>query len=132
MAQGTRHHHHNRKARRIARILRIVAIVIMGSGVATFAYNAYWQSVCSDKNSDLVTSVPFIRPDKASCVSLWNVESYLRLSALAVLVAIAMIIGASVTLSDARRNTKRLALSIEVVVLLLIVAYSLLWMFVFR
>lgn len=99
------------------------------AAAADFTYFAYRSSDCFVDNPDPLTqeSTPRAAVPSGDCqVEIARRDTHMRRDALAVLLAVAVLIGASVTLSDAHRRTKRIALGIEAVVLVLVLAYSLL------
>ena len=132
MAHGTRHHRHNRLARRVARIVRLLAIVIVAAGVADFILSAFRSSQCftdmPDPQAQGVTTRVAVESEECR-VEIARRDSHSRVDALAVLLAVALLVGAGVELSNAHRRTRRLVLGVEVAVLVLLLAYGALLMY---
>ena len=130
---GMRHRHHvSRRTKNAAWTVRVLAGLLCIVAVADFSYKAYESSDCFVDNSD-----PFGRDvapkaalDTEECrVLIGSRDVHLRIDALAVLVAVALFLGSVVTLSHTRRSTKRLLFGIEAAVLVVMLAYSVLWFY---
>jgi predicted nucleic acid-binding Zn ribbon protein len=125
-----RHHHQSPRTRRTARVIRWLAIALCALAVADFGYNAYLTGNCFADNSDPLSRdiVPRIAVNSEECrVLIANRDLHGRVDALAVLLAIALLVASAVVLSRQRRRTRRLLLGVEASVVVLILAYSTLW-----
>jgi len=132
MSELRRRHRQGRSGRRLARIVRIVAIAICLAAIGDFVFDAYGTSNCFTNDADPFASAhsPLVAVDSEECRALIaHRDVFMRIDAMAVLLAIALFIGASVVLSHARRSTKRMVLGTEAVVVVLVLAYSMLWIY---
>ena len=124
---------HRRKkpwSRVVARAVLVLGFVLVLGGISDFAYRAQIHALCSDTNSDVLSSKSWFKPDPLDCIEdSPTADTRLQVDALIVLVGILLLIGAGVTLSRAQHRTKRAVLATELAVLILTVVYSLLWFF---
>jgi hypothetical protein len=131
--QGMRHRHHiSRRTKKAAWAVRVLAILVCLVAIADFTYKAYESSDCFVENSDPFGSdvAPMAARDTEECrVLIASRDVHLRIDALAVLLATALFLGTVVALSHANRRTKRLLFGIEAAVLVVMLAYSVLWFY---
>jgi hypothetical protein len=109
--------------------VRLLAILVMLAAVSDFAYSAYRAKDCFVPNPDpLAPSIsPQVGLESGDCrAQIARRDMHMRGDGLAALVAIVLLVHASVTLSNARRSTRRLMMVFEVIGLLLAVLYSVL------
>lgn len=113
-------------------VVRGLAILVCLVAIADFTYKAYQSSDCFVDNTDPFARdvAPSVSLDTGECRALIALRDvHLRIDALAVLVAVALFLGTVVALSHAHRSTKRLLFGIEAAVLVVMLAYSLLWFY---
>jgi hypothetical protein len=127
-----RRHHLSRAQRKAVRVVQILAILLCAAAITDFSYMAYRTSDCftGSPGSDVSGPTPRVAVNSSECqVEIARRDRHMRFDGLAVLLAIALFGGAGVALSRARPSTKRLVLGSEAVALVLILVYSLLWIF---
>ena len=126
----------HRSLRKIAaRIVQVLAILLCVAAAADFVYNASLATDCFTDNIDQFAQGEKTRVgvDSEDCrVKIMRRDNHLRVDALAALLSVGLAIGATVVLSSAHRRTRRLILTTEAVVLVLTLAYSLLWIYAGR
>jgi|SRR5271165_3588687 len=129
-----RHHHRSRRKKWVIRIVLAVGMVMFVGGLAEFIYYAHLyahlQAECSQTTSDILTSGEWSRPYPLDCMESGpGILQYLQLGGIVTVLGLAILIAAWVTLSRASRRAKRIVIVLEAVVLVLTIAYSLLWTF---
>lgn len=127
-----RHHHLSRAERKAVRVVQILAILLCMVAIADFAYMAYQTSDCFTDNADPITAeaAPRVAVDSGDCrAEITRRDSHMRFDGLGVLLTVALLLGSGVALSHLRHGTKKLVLGAEAAVVVLIVAYSLLWIY---
>lgn len=135
MYQGRhhRHHHLSRAERKAVRAVQILAILLCVAAIADFAYMAYSTGDCFTGGSGSNVSDeagPRVALDSGDCrVEIARRDLHMRFDGLAVLLAVALFLGSGVALSKARHSTKKAILGAEAVAVVLILTYSLLWIY---
>ena len=127
-----RHHHLSRAERKAVRVVEILAILLCVAAIADFAWMAYSTKDCfaSNYDADSSTPMPRVAVDSGDCRALIaSRDIHMRFDGLAVLLAIALFLGSGVALSHARHSTKIAVLGADAVAVVLILAYSLLWIY---
>lgn len=129
-ASHHRHHHHNRSARYVAWGLVAFALLVITAAAADFVYYASQSSECFVDNPDPLSGEarPRQAVESGDCFEMiLHRDMHQRLDAVGVMLGILLLIGSGVSLSKAHRRTKRIALGLEAVALVLAVFYGLLW-----
>jgi hypothetical protein len=108
-------------ATRIALVLG--ALVFLG-GFADFGYHAQLQAMCSDTNSDLLTSDRWISPGPADCVDpTLDIAEHFRFDVMVALSGLALVVFAAIIQSKMHRRAKRAWLMLESAVVTVTLAY---------
>lgn len=126
---GQRYRHKQSRTRKTARIVRVLAILLCVAAIADFSYYAFLSKGCFSADSDTSgNALPRVAVASDECRELIPLrDTHFRLDALGALLAVALLIGTGVVLSNLHRSTKRLLLGVEAAVLVLTLAYSVLW-----
>jgi hypothetical protein len=119
-----------------ARIALILGIVAFAAAVIHFSYNAYESTPCytGDAGGGLSQESRGMRPvDSGDCrLILASSEEHQRIDAAIAVLAIIVVIGGSVRLSNASRRTRRVVLIAEVIVVAVGIVYAVLLTSAFR
>ena len=129
------HVSHNKKKRwrkTAARAALVLGIVLLVGSSVDFIYHAQTYAECSATASDLLTSVPWLRPGTDCAEGLLGIEGHLRQDAMAAMVGILLACGAGIPLSKFRRRTKRLLVLTEVAFVVVGTVYTVLLFTVLR
>jgi hypothetical protein len=124
-------HRRKRVLRKIVfRGLLAVGIVALVGGFAGFVYHAHAKAVCSDANSDFVSSGTWLKPGPGDCLELVpEIERDQRLDAIAFLLGLLMTTVGGLALTRAHRRTRRMVLIVAAIVVAVGVVYILLLSF---
>lgn len=124
--------HRSKRAltKKTARVAQMLAITLCLAGMVDFAYSALQSSSCFVNTTGSLGEDPQPRAavDSDECRAVINSRDlHFRGDALAVLLGVAVFAGATVIRSNAHRRTKRMVIGIEVAVLVIVLAYSILF-----
>ena len=118
-----------------ARIALVLGIVVFAGTVSHFTYLAYESRDCFSVTTDADTGLPQRRVpvDSDDCrLILSRNEEHQRTDAATAMLAIVIVIGAAVRLSNASRRTRRVVLMVEIAVVAVGIVYTILLAFVLR
>ena len=122
-------------AKTAARIVLVLGILAIAGAVTHFAYLAYESRDCFTATTDADTGLPQRRVpvDSGDCRQILSRgEDHQRIDAAIALLAIVIVIGAAVRLSNASRRTRRVVLMLEIAVVAVGIVYTILLAFVLR
>lgn len=128
MGHGSRHRK-NSVPRRAARIALILGTLAFVGAAIHFSYSAYESGQCYTSSTDAETGLPQrempIKSDDCRLI-LSRSENHQRIDAAIAMLAILVVIGAAVRLSNASRRTRRLLLIAEVALVAVGTIYTIL------
>jgi predicted nucleic acid-binding Zn ribbon protein len=126
------HESHRRKRslrKTAARIVLVLGILAFAGAVAHFTYLAYESGDCFTANTDADTGMPDRRVpvDSEECrLILSHNEDHQRVDAAIAMLAIVILIGSVVRLSNASRRTRRIVFMVEVALIAVGAVYAIL------